>query len=163
MGKSGMSAFLATIFFIVSIDVTSQTPVCTKHLKIEESTQRNWNPGVVKENSAQAGGDIFEVKIKVKKGGYITFEKLIIEDQALAVEVKQDGNRGAQGPFKKGDEIILTSRTDKEEPFNKADQAIVTTINNKNAIGAVLYTVKGKEYIHTISNFTVRKNGKATQ
>jgi hypothetical protein len=163
MGKSGVSAFLISIVLLLSIPANAQISVCSKHLKIQESTQRHWNPGIVTENSAQAGGSIYEVKIKVKKGSNIAFEKLIAEGQALDIELKQNGQRGAQGPFKKGDEIILSARTDKQQPLTNSDQEVATAIRNKKATGAILYTLNDKKYIQTIANFTVWQNGKPIQ
>jgi hypothetical protein len=154
---------LMVVFFLLSIQAKAQTPACSKHLKIEESTQRNWNPGIVQQNAGDTGGLIYEVKIKVKKGGYITFQNLIIEDQVLDVEVKQNGDRQAEGPFKKRDEVVLSARTDKTKSPVAAPNEITLTMKKKNATAALLYTSKGKQYIHPISNFTARQSGKPIQ
>jgi hypothetical protein len=135
-------------------DAVAQSPkFCKKHLQISEAKQEKWNPGIVKKNSDQAGGIIYSLKIKVRKSGYVTFEKLIIDGQALDVEVIQNGTRDVQGPFQKGDEITLKARSDKKHEIVKADESIVKKLTEKHSVAAILYQIKNKQYYQTLQGF----------
>ena len=112
----------------------------------------------MKKNSYQAGGIIYSLKIKVRKSGYVTFEKLIIDGQALDVEVIQNGARDVQGPFQKGDEVTLTARSDRKHEPVKADESIVKKLTEKHSVAAILYQIKNKQYYQTLQAFSTSES-----
>src|SRR5687768_13367205 len=125
------------IFYSLCANAQSPTP-CTKHLQINAATQQKWNPGIVQDNSQPSGGIVYEVKIKVKKKGYIAFQNLIIENQVLDVEVIKDGNRNVKGPFQKNDELSLIARSDKKKSYASPEQTVAAIVASKNAEGAIV-------------------------
>jgi len=137
----------------------AQSPeACNKHLQIREATKETWSPGVVRKNSDQAGGVIYEVKIKIRKSGSINFQKLITDGQSFDIELVKDGERNAHGPFKKGDEVKLIARTDKKQEATKADDSVMKMLAEKDATSAILYTSKKKQYYHTLPEFSPRQS-----
>ena len=81
----------------------------------------------------------------------------------LPVEVKQNGNRNVAGTFKKGDEVVLIARTNKQKQVTAAEDALLAKMKDKGAPAAVIYSNKDKKYFHTISTFTVTQSGKPIQ
>jgi hypothetical protein len=142
----------------------AQSPeICTKHLEIKEASQQTWGPGIVKKNAEQAGGVKYEVKIKIRKNGHVTFKSLIVDNQILPVEISQNGNRNMQGPFAKGDEVTLIARTDKEKPAEVSDEVTNEKMQQRNAVAAILYDYKKKQYLHTLKKFSTHRRDKLTQ
>jgi hypothetical protein len=163
MSKS-ISKIVSGFFIFFVFAANSQTPeICLKHLQLGNTTQEHWTPGIVRSNSDVNGGIIYEIGIKVKKGGYITFQNLITEGQVLEVELIKDGKRNAAGPFKKGDEITLIARSDKQRPVEKPDDLTADKLKSKRAAGGILYTIKEKQYLHTVDKFTARQRNALSQ
>ena len=160
--RSLILAFFSLTLY--SITLHAQTPnLCTKHLAVGTSTESNWAPGIVQNNSQPAGGKVYEVQIKIRKNGYITFENLITENEVLPVEIVKDGTRNVAGPFKKGDVLTLIARTDKKKVQPAPENSIALKIKSKNAVGAVSYTFKDKQYIHPLASFIAKENKKLSQ
>jgi hypothetical protein len=152
--------FISFSFFAMA---QSSPEVCLKHLQVNEAFKQKWNPGIVRNNSKSAGGMMYSIKIKVKKNGYITFNKLITENEVLDVEVTKDGNRNITGPFDKGDEVTIIARSEINKPGPQPDPALSSKVKSKHAAGAILYTYKGKQYLHTLDRLTEAENNTLSQ
>lgn len=136
---------------------------CLKDIDVASASKENWAPGIVKNNAEPAGGIIFEVSVRIKKNGEITFQDLILEDRVLPIEVTMDGKRNVPGPFKKGDELVLIARSDKKNSPVTPDQSIIRELKAKNIEGALLYTFKNKQYLRPVVAFTEKRNKKLPQ
>lgn len=107
-----MRLFVPLFFIFFWAPAFGQVKTTQKHFSVESATQRKWSPGVVQKNAKREGGMIYEVVVKVKKGGDYQFAYLIVEGQPLEIEVIADGQRNAKGPFSKRSKITLVSRTE---------------------------------------------------
>jgi hypothetical protein len=152
--------FISFSFFAMA---QSSPEVCLKHLQVNEALKQKWNPGIVRNNSKPSGGMMYLIEIKVKKNGYITFNKLITENEVLDVEVMKGGNRNVTGPFEKGDAVTIIARSEINKQSPAPDSAISSKIKSKHAAGAILYTYKDKQYLHTLDRLTETENKKLSQ
>jgi hypothetical protein len=153
-----LALILFSVIFIYTFSVNAQTPIaCNKHLQINSATEQKWNPGIVQDNNEPAGGMVYEIKIKVKKSGYILFQNLIIDNQVLPLEVVKDAKRSAVGPFSKDDVLSLIARTNRKKNYSAPDEAIVRIVNGKNAKAAIVYTLDEKHHVHTIPKFDAKE------
>lgn len=150
------------LLFLCSFTINAQK-FCLKDIDVASASKENWAPGIVKNNSEPSGGIIFEISIKIKRNGDITFQDLILEDQVLPIEVTKDGKRNVPGPFQKGDELVLIARSDKKKSPATPDQSVIRELNAKKTEGALLYTFKNKQYLRPVAVFTQKSNKKLPQ
>ena len=156
-------ATLKAIFFgfilFRAFTINAQTPtVCLKPVQVAEATKENWAPGIVRENSANAGGVIYQVSVKIRKKGDVTFQSLIVDDQVLNIEAVKYGERNASGPFLKGDELLLIARSDQSKEAAGADAPLLQKVEEQKAEGAILYTFRSKQYLRPIEAFAVKRD-----
>lgn len=163
MNKLVGVALLSTLIFVSTINSSAQTEVCTKHLILKEASQAKWNPGIVKSNSESSGGKTFEVRIKVRKQGYLTIENLITENEVISFEVIQNGNRNAKGPFKKGDELLIVGRTDRKKQESAPAVTLVDMLRSEKAAGAIVYRFRDQTYLHPITQFAEKQSNKLSE
>lgn len=146
-------------FIFCGLTTNAQTPtICVKPVQVSEATRENWSPGIVRENTANAGGVIYQVSVKIKKKGDITFHNLIVNDQVLDIEVVKYGDRNAPGPFVKGDELLLIGRSDRSKEAAGADASLLQKVKEQKAEGAILYTFRSKQYLRPIETFAVKRD-----
>lgn len=137
----------------------AQSPtVCLRPLAVKEATEESWAPGVVRENTTAAGGSLYRISVIVRKKGNVLFDKLILNDQVLTIEAVHEGQRHADGPFSKGDEVLLIARSDRARPGSTPEDAVVSMIKKRNAAGALLYTFRDKQYLRPIEAFTEKRS-----
>lgn len=149
-----MKTILVVILFIVSSTCFAQVQISSKHVKINAATQMSWSPGMIQQNSAPAGGKVFEVAIKIKKRGDYVFEKMIVDGQSLDIEMVKDGKRGIDGPYKKCSKWHIISRSDRGEVKDIIDPDIRSTINeNQAVVGWIKYKFKGETLLAPVNQF----------
>jgi hypothetical protein len=161
---AGLAAIAALLILSSSFANAQSAPnICTKDLTIEQASQEKWNPGIVLNNSKASGGIAYKIKIKIRTTGYVIFNNLITENEALPVEILKDGTRSAGGSFKKGDVVTLIARSDKNMTQSPPDSLISSKLKNKNLEAAILYTTREKQYLHPVDHFTVTESHKLSQ
>jgi hypothetical protein len=154
-------AMFTGLLFLCTFSIYAQSPAfCLKHVEVVTAFKENWVPGVVKNNEDRAGGTIFEISVRIKKNGGITFQQLILENQILSIEVTKDGKRNVPGPFNKGDELVLIARSDKNKSTAPPDDSAIRQLKAKNAEGALLYTIKNKQYLRPVDVIAGKRDKK---
>jgi hypothetical protein len=161
VGLAVISGLLVSYSFFTQAQ--SVPELCNKHLRVSEASAEKWNPGIVVNNGQHSGGMIYSIQIKIRKNGYVTFNNLILESEVLPIEVVKDGKRDVNGSFKKGDVITLIARSDKKKPQNPPGSPISTKLKNKKAEIGVLYTYKGKQYLHALDHVIIKQSSNLSQ
>ncbi len=153
-GKAAINGFL----ILCSVTLYAQAPrICNRPVQLLDATRQNWAPGIVQENSQSSGGMIYELSVRIRKKGNVTFDKLIVNNQMLDVEAVQDGQRHVAGPFRKGDRILLIARFDRSKSPEPADENILARLKNKDAEAALLYTIRNKQRLKPVQSFAEKR------
>ena len=154
-----LKAIVFGVSFLCALTINAQTPtICVKPVQVSDATRENWSPGIVRENTGNAGGVIYQVSVKIRKKGEVSFNSLIVDGQVLDIESVKYGERNAAGPFMKGDELLLIARSDRSKHIAGADASLLERVKDHKAEGAILYTFKNKQYLRPIEAFTEKRD-----
>ncbi len=150
-------AFVCSICLCLASESYAQSPeICTKPLQVMQATHEAWVPGIVQNNSVQAGGTIYRISLKIKKRGGVTFQKLILADRVLDVEANHNGQRGAIGPFGKRAQVEIIARTEKQAPTIAPDEYMIRALTSENAQALILFTFRGRSFVRPVKIFEER-------
>jgi hypothetical protein len=166
--SSGFSMMLSAITFLLIICnaffAQAQEPkLCTKHFTVATATSENWNVGVVRNYSDTTGGNLFSIKIKMHRSGYINFTQLIINNQQFAIEAVKNGIREFKGTVQVGDSLVLISRTSKTLRGAAPNASIIEKLRTKHKVAAIVYILDDLTFFHPIESFVETKSMRRPQ
>jgi len=149
-----MRPLLIVCFLLAGYSSVAQVKVSRQYVKVLEATQRRWSPGTVQKNTSTSGGFIFEIRVKIKRGGDWQFQQGVFDKKAMPIEVTRQTERNVQGPWRRREVLTLVGRTDDGATATPADEAIVDVILQAGAHTALVLKVNDKLYLVPIKKIT---------
>lgn len=112
---------------------------------------------MVQQNAEPDGGKVYKIQIKIRKRGDYDFEKLIVDNESLDIElVGNDPMNSGNAFIKKCSKWQLVARSSKRDIKAISDAAVEKLISEqKNVAGWIQYTFKGQTFIRPVDSFEV--------
>lgn len=136
----------------------AQNPaISSKHFKIREATQQAWSPGIVRENTTPAGGQIYQLSIKVRRGGQYQVERLIVNGESIPIETTQRGEARSTERVRKCSKWEFMARSSSNNPQPMSNE-IRNVLDRAGASDAwILYQFEGSYFLAAVPNVTMVK------
>jgi len=149
-----MRLFFA-LLLLATVPTTAQLVKSTRYFRILEATESSWAPGIVQKKGEPSGGMIYEVHLRIRKGGAINIQGLIVNGTLLPVEIIKDQQRNFSGTLKNRDIVTLVARTEKGTTSAPTDPGYIAFLNEgKNGQTSwVVFEDKKKTFCAAIPRF----------
>ena len=147
---------IVLVLFVLVINFSfAQPQITSKHIKVLTATKMSWNPGMVQQNSGPGGGMVYEIQIKIRKKGDYDFEKLIIDNESLDIELAGNDEKNSGNAFiKKCSKWQLIARSSKRDVKEISDSSIEKmTSEHKDMAGWIQYKFKGQTFVRPVELF----------
>lgn len=110
---------------------------------------------MVQQNAEPDGGSIYEIQMKIRKKGDYDFQKLIVDNESLDLELVGNDNMNSGNAFiKKCSKWQLVARSSKRDIKTISDPAMEKRINeHKDVAGWIQYTFKGQAFVKPVDLF----------
>lgn len=148
------SVLLLLFVFVINCSF-AQSQITSRHIKVLTATKKSWNPGIVQQNAEPGGGKIYEMQIKIRKKGNYDFEKLVVDNESLEIELSgMDGQESGNAVIKKCSKWQLIARSSKRDVNEISDPSIKKIVSeHKNVAGWIQYKFKGQTFVRAVELF----------
>ncbi len=145
---------LLVIFFFLSHSSFAQSRITSKHIKVLMAAEAKWSPGMVQQNNVPGGGKVYRVQIKIRKKGNYEFEKLIVANESLDMEMVSEEIAEKKTVLKKCSEWEVVARSSKKEVMHISDPTIAQLIKeNQLVAGWIQYKFEDQVFVRPIKLF----------